>query len=147
MQKRGPHRSYKDSELSISELVPGERTLSRQSIDRWKSNIAAGKFEQPSVVETLHGHLVTQGNHRVFAAKELGQRSVMCKIAQIKRQANVETQDDSDCRDAIRDGLRGFEALKIVSTDRDREKACPEEAFEDDPILDDALDDLEEPEM
>jgi hypothetical protein len=139
---RRPNRTLKTSELQICELIPGERILSRESIDRWKNNIAAGKFEEPTIIKALGGYYVTQGNHRIFAAKELGLPSVTCQIAQVDRQKNVEALDDIDCADALRAGLLGFEGLKIVATDHDREEACEEEASEDDPIFDDALGDL-----
>jgi hypothetical protein len=63
--------------------------------------------------------------------------------SQVRRQKDVEAQDDVDCADALRAGLIGFEGLEIVPTDHDREQACQEEASEDDPIFDDVLDDLE----
>src|SRR5271157_4270690 len=97
---RRPNRNLETSELRICELIPGERILSRESIDRWKSSIAAGKIAEPIVVKARGGYFVTQGNHRVFAAKEMGHLSMTCQIAQVCRQENVEAQDDIDCAGA-----------------------------------------------
>lgn len=102
-----------------------------------EEHIAAGKCEEPTVVRARDGYFVTQGNHRIFAAKELGQLRLVCQIAQVKRQRNVEAYDDIDCMDALRAGLLGFEGLRIVSTDFERKRACDEEASEDDPIFED----------
>jgi hypothetical protein len=132
-----PNRELEKVEIRISQLVPGERILSRQSIDRWKSIIESGEFDGPTVTKVMDVYFVTQGNHRVFAAKEIGLTSLTCQVRKIKRQQNVAAQDDVDCSDARKAGLLGFEGLSIVATDQDRERACKEEALEEDPIFDD----------
>jgi hypothetical protein len=106
------NRILETSEPQICELIPGERILSRESIDRWKDSIVAGKFEEPTVTLALGGYYVTQDNHRIFATKEMGLLSVICQIVQVSRQRNVEAQDDTDCADALRAGLLGFVGLR-----------------------------------
>jgi hypothetical protein len=146
MTNRSMRRSNRDletSELKICDLIHESGFYQERASIDGKSNIAVGKIDEPIVAKARGGYFITQGNHRVFAAKEMGQLSVTCQIAQVNRQENVEAQDDIDCTDALRAGLLGFEGLRIVPADSDRERACEEEASEDDSILDDILNDLE----
>ncbi len=105
--------------------------------------MVTGHGDEPLVAKTQRGYYVADGNHRVYAAKDLGRLSVSCRIRQVKRQRHVAAADDTDCADARGAGLLGFGGLRIVPTDSDRCQACEAEASEDDPIFKDVLDDLE----
>ena len=103
--KSRPKRQLTNRLLNISDLIPGERTLSRENIDRWKHSLLEGKIDPPTVSETLQGFYVTNGNHPVFAMKESGRTQIECGVVAVKRQQSVAAQDDVDCEDAFKAGL------------------------------------------
>jgi hypothetical protein len=121
--------------LPIIKLVPGEPILSRESIDKYK-NLKSGATKPPRVVTVGEVFYVTNGNHRVMAAKELGQIDIECEIRPPNTRTCSADFDQDDCKRAIRLGLQGFEGIRIVPTDAEKEKACAEEN-EDDAFFDD----------
>jgi len=101
--------------ILVEDLVPGERELDRDVIDRLKASIACGRWETPRVIHIDGLYYVADGNHRIMAAIELGKQSVDCRVQEFKPKKNVESFDRDDCMQAVESGHRGFKGLEIVS--------------------------------
>jgi ParB-like nuclease domain len=101
--------------LPIAQLVPGERRLERESVDEAKRSLELGSGEPPKVLKIGDNHYVSDGNHRVMAAKELGRDSIECWVTEHKPKRNVADYDADDCGEAIRQGLLGFNNIPVGS--------------------------------
>jgi len=117
--------------IPISILVLGETRLERLEVDKAKGLIQSGNWNPPSVL-VMKFYFVRDGNHRIMAAKELGQKSVKCRIQQHKPKPNVRDYDQDECAKAIKAGLQGFKGIPIGS----KEEKENEYADDDELILD-----------
>jgi len=101
--------------VPIAHLVPGERRLERESVDEAKRSLESGVGEPPNVLLIGDNYYVSDGNHRVMAAKELGRDSIECRVKEHKPKPNVADYDADDCAEAIKLGLLGFNNIPIGS--------------------------------
>jgi ParB-like chromosome segregation protein Spo0J len=118
--------------LQISKLVPSERILDEVAVHRAKAQILAGKYDPPRVTVIEGIYYVSDGNHRVMAAKELGLDCIECTLQPHKGKLNVSDYDSDDCKAAVKLGLTGFEGIKIGTKEEKELEYETDDEFGDD---------------
>jgi len=93
-RKRGPTRKNKKETkraIPISQLVPSELFLDRESVEKAKSTFESGNAVPPIVVRISRLFYVLDGNHRVKAVQELGKNASNAAFGPSKRSATLPT--------------------------------------------------------
>lgn len=121
---------YQENEtvkLELESLIPNEPAVIRQTYESYKELIESGQPIKPIKVVRVDDYLlVTDGNHRCKAFRNLGHKTIQAKLDEVPREAELNYYREFVIPWRIENN-QTFENLKILENELERERLIIEE--------------------